>query len=432
LKHFMNNVPEHDGDLGILVYFTEGEGIGGRIKSEPDDFIVKEIPLLPSPKEDGQYLICSVQARNWETNHLVREIGRRLGISRRKIGFAGTKDKRGVTLQYMSFDGVSAEEINSLGLKDVEIIPIQRSRRPLSIGDLWGNEFRITVRDCIFSGERLLQQARSIISQLEAMGGFPNFFGVQRFGSLRPNTHLIGEAIIRRDFRRAVHLYAGNPSSLESEATRNARELFDGGADAGAVLSSMPSVMSFERTLVQHLQKHPEDYVGALRRLPPNLLMMFVHALQAKLFNEMLSIRIMQHLPINLSVVGDIVLPRNEEGLPDRERYINVSESNINAVNEQLARGNGFVSCLLFGYESVFASGQQGEIEKEIVASHALSAQDFIVPEIKECTSSGSRREVLSPLSHVELDVDGDSITLKFRLIRGSYATVFLRELMKC
>ena len=45
-----------------------------------------------------------VTATNWETNRLVRHLSKILGISRNRIGFAGTKDKRAVTTQLMSFE----------------------------------------------------------------------------------------------------------------------------------------------------------------------------------------------------------------------------------------------------------------------------------------------------------------------------------------
>ena len=422
---------QSDIAIGMRVYLTHSEGIGGAIKNEADDFIVDEIPILPQKKEGGRYSICKVTVRNWETNRLIREISRRLHISRKRIGFAGTKDKKGITSQFMSFEDVDENALRSLDISDVDIQFIQRSGRKLNIGDLWGNRFSIRIRDCDYSGASLIDRAEAVVSELRANGGFANFFGVQRFGSIRPNTHIVGYRIAKRDFKGAVHAYAGNPSGNESEAVRHARTLFDEGGNPADVLHSMPDVMVFEKMLIGHLSTHPDDYIGALRLLPSNLLMMFIHALQAKLFNDIISMRIEQHLPLNSAIEGDIVLPADARHLPDRDRLITVNPTNISAVNNQISIGNGFVSGLLFGYKSVFATGPHGIIEREVVRINGLNEDDFIVPEISECTSSGSRREILSPLTHVEISADGNSLLLKFDLVRGSYATSLLREIMK-
>ncbi len=421
-----------DRELGMTLYLTANrEGTGGRIKSQAEDFIVREIPLLPAPKEGGRFAICSVTARNWETNRLVRELSRRLHISRSRVGFAGTKDKRGITTQYMSFEGVGADEVKSLNIKDVQVEFVRTASRGLSIGNLWGNDFEITIRDCDASGSRLEAITRAVADDIAAVGGFPNFFGVQRFGSLRPNTHVVGLRIVKKDFEGAVHAYAGNPGDSEEESVRRARLQFDSGGDISDILSTLPSVMTFEKTMLQHLEKHPGDYVGSLRCLPRNMLMMFVHALQGKLFNEIVCARLTAGLKLNVPSLGDIVLAARENGIPDRDRMIRVGSSNMEAVTGQVSSGFGFISAILFGWQPAFAEGVQGDVEREAVARSGLVEDDFVVPEIAECTSSGSRREILSPLRNMDISVDSNNVTLRFRLVKGSYATSMLREIMK-
>lgn len=421
-----------DVDLGMSLYMTQAlMGTGGRIKSEADDFIVDELPDLPDPSDGGRFLVCRVTAKNWETNRLIRELSRRLSISRKRIGFAGSKDKRGITSQFMTFEDVDKQSVESLSVRDVTLEPLHRAARPITLGNLWGNEFNILIRDCELSGVELASAAGGIIDSIRKTGGFPNFFGVQRFGSLRPNTHLVGLKIVKKDFEGAVHAYAGNPGSSEEQSVREARILFDQGGSPSEVLALLPNVMTFEKTMLQHLARKPDDYVGALRQLPPNMLMMFVHALQGRLFNEIICERILAGLPLNRPVAGDIVLAARESGIPDRERQIGVKQDNLNAVSLQVSRGHGFVSAILFGWQPAFADGRQGEIERAVVEKHGLEADDFVVPEIGECSSSGSRREVLSPLEDIALEVDGNTLRLRFRLVKGSYATSLLREITK-
>ena len=87
--------------LGLTYYISDTPGTGGTLKKEPEDFVVEEIPIR-TPNQQGSYMICRVTMKNWEQQHAVKEIANRLGASHRRIGWAGTKDKRALTTQYLS------------------------------------------------------------------------------------------------------------------------------------------------------------------------------------------------------------------------------------------------------------------------------------------------------------------------------------------
>jgi len=89
------------------------------IKVNPQDFIVEEIPNDLKRVENGKYTILKVVLTNWETNHFVTHLARYLGMSRKRITFAGTKDKRAITTQYFCINGsVNADQIR---IKDCEV-----------------------------------------------------------------------------------------------------------------------------------------------------------------------------------------------------------------------------------------------------------------------------------------------------------------------
>src|SRR5881396_69443 len=134
-------------DVGIVGYLTSTPGVGGTLKAAPEDFVVEEISSPPPPSAEGRYTVATIRVRNWETNRLVREFARVLHISRRRIGFAGTKDKFAVSTRLFSFENLLPETVRALRLKDVEVLDAFRSDRALEIGDLIGNRFRILVRD---------------------------------------------------------------------------------------------------------------------------------------------------------------------------------------------------------------------------------------------------------------------------------------------
>jgi len=82
--------------VGISAFFTSAQGLGGRIKASAEDFVVDEVSMDLPRSETGPYTAARIRTRNWETNRLVRELARHLHISRKRISFAGTKDRRAV------------------------------------------------------------------------------------------------------------------------------------------------------------------------------------------------------------------------------------------------------------------------------------------------------------------------------------------------
>mgnify|MGYP000700492664 FL=1 len=51
--------------------------------------------------------------------------------------------------------------------------------------------------------EKSAEIANNILKELEVTG-VPNYFGWQRFGKPRTNTHLVGEALVQNDLKEAV------------------------------------------------------------------------------------------------------------------------------------------------------------------------------------------------------------------------------------
>jgi len=419
-----------ESELGLEVFLTEGiPGIGGKLRKTPEDFQVDEISILPPADPEGKFVIAKVWHRNWEANRLVRRIGSNLRIGRAKVGFAGTKDGRSVSTQLMSFNA-PIEAVQSLAIPDVEIHDAYRARRMISIGDLVGNRFKIGIAD-IDAGVDAKAICDSVKAKLDSIGGFPNFFGIQRFGSVRPITHLIGKDLIRGDFEGAVMRYVANPMDEEGSEANDARRALQETRDFERAFREFPMKLSFERTMIGHIKDHPADYVGALRLLPYNLLMMFVHAYQSFLFNRILSERIRKGMSLREPEVGDLVLPLSKTNVPDHDNSIPVSVDNLEKATRNAKEGKAFVSGLLYGTESVFADGRMGEIERKIVEAEEISKLDFQIVGLREASSKGSRREILSSYKDLAINVGEGDATFQFTLTKGCYATTLLREFMK-
>jgi len=426
--------PDFENQIGIELYWTKERGVGGKLRTYPEDFRVTELFLYPPRKEDGRFLIAEVSCKNWETNTLIRALADRLHVSQRRISFAGTKDKRSLSTQLMSFENISSEHLASLSLNDVCIQNAYRSPIPTRIGDLRGNRFEITVRniDPIVTSEHV----KTIASHVEAVEGFPNFYGIQRFGVIRPITHTVGKYIVHNDFEHAVMTYIAHPLQGESEETYRLRENLEQTRDYSTAFHSYPDALNFEKALLNKLIQNPTDFVSALKELPKNLLMMFVHAYQSYLFNRVLSERIRRNIPIHQAILGDVISPLRNAMVQDE--FIPVTDINIEKVNRQLKKKKGVVTGLLVGNDCQFALGEMGEIEHAVIEEEKIDPRDFIIPEIPYLSSSGSRRPLIAIMPSLErvlqpddLNTGKQALTLRFELQKGCYATSLLREIMK-
>lgn len=419
-----------ESELGLEVFLTEGvPGIGGKLRKVPEDFVVEEVSIRPPEAPDGRYVIAEVWHRNWEANRLVRRLGSNLRVSRSKVGFAGTKDGRSVATQLMSFDA-PLEAVQALSIPDVRIAGAYRARRMINIGDLIGNRFRVCVSDIEpgVDAKAICDKARA---RLDEVGGFPNFFGIQRFGSVRPITHLIGKDLIRGDFEGAVMRYIANPMEDEDSDANAARRALQESRDFERALGEFPKKLTFERTMISYLRDKPDDYLGALRTLPKNLLMMFVHAYQSYLFNKTLSERIRAGMSISQPEVGDLVLPLSKSNVPDHDTPIPVTEDNLDKATRNAREGKAFVSGLIYGTDSQFAGGRMGEIERRTVEAEKIERLDFQIVGLREASSKGTRRELLAPYKGISIDVGDGKAAFRFTLNKGCYATTLMREFMK-
>jgi tRNA pseudouridine13 synthase len=420
--------PEAERGVGMEVYLTGSPGVGGKMRAYLEDFVVEELSLPPVRAEGGMYTAARIRARNWETNRLVRELSRALGISRTRIAFAGTKDKRGVKVQFFTFRD-SPERVAAIRLEGVEVLECYPTMKGVELGQLLGNRFEIRLRGA--SPGEPGPQIAAVTAELNKAGGMPNFFGIQRFGAVRPVTHTVGKRMVNGDFEGAVMAYLGSPAALENEEVRKARSRLDDERDFHAAEDYFPAHLSFERSLIHHIASRPGDWVGALRRFPLNLLMMFVHAYQSLLFNRTLSRRIREGLPLNEPVVGDVILPLDEHARPDHDHYILVEEHNRSRAAEKVRSGRAFVSGLLFGSETAYAAGRMGELERAVVEEEGLSGKDFFVTELPEVSSKGTRRELMVAPGEFSVEQEKDAAVFRFTLPRGCYATALMREYMK-
>jgi len=428
--------PNIEQDTGITVYATTLPGTGGTIRQVPEDFIVDELTNREE-QNTGKHLICTLEKKNWDTHHLVRDISRILHISQQRIGWAGTKDKNAITTQKISIYNIDEPELERIRLRDVTLTAVGRSNKKVSLGDLWGNRFKIIVRQIAQPVAEVDTMVGLTTSQIKVTGGVPNFFGIQRFGIQRPITHIVGRKLVEGDIKEAALEYIARPYPGESEDAQQARQYVLDTLDFKGGLGKYPLRLRYERAMMSRLVEKPVDYAGAFNALSPNLRKMFVHAYQSYLFNLILSRRLERGLPINEALPGDIVCFTNAAHLPDPTRMQNVDEDTLDGINNLLRRGRAFVTGPIIGYDTPMSGGLPGEIEQAVIAEEQVDIEGFRMPLVPELASKGLRREIIIPVNpeykvtEDKLNPGFTAVRLEFDLQRGAYATTVLREYMK-
>lgn len=404
---------------GIGGFISDLPGIRGRIKDSPDDFIVEEIPLEMQRSEFGKYLVIKVRLREWDTNKFLMYLSRKLGISRKRITFAGTKDKQAITTQYFCIN--SQQNMDSVNIGDAEILDSFRTDRMLRLGDLLGNRF--SIRIVLESAEKWSSDTVCrIYEDVSCKGGFPNFYGPQRFGSIRPNTHTIGKLLIEGEYESAVRKYIYDPLYDSEEYRTN----FDKYNDPVRSLKEFPANLKYERSLLGYISEHG-TMEGAFSNLPKNLAMLFVHAYQSYLFNRMISARLKKMGDLSVPIDGDFVSPLDDLFNPVSEP-VKVTRFNIDKLTLMAKQNKIRPLVQLFGFKSEFMQGDAGEIEHAVLDSEGIQPEDFRINKHPELSSSGTKR--ITSFLPVNL-VSAESPELSFSLGRGIYATSLTREFLK-
>ena len=373
-------------------YYTDTPGIKGEIKEQVKDVIVTE--MANHETGDGEHRIVKLRKQNMTTMEAIDKLSSMLHISKDRIGYAGNKDKRAVTEQHISIQGVSQEEVNQVFTDEFDLEVVGKGGH-IGLGNLSANRFEITIRQLGLPIEDIRNRSLKIVDEMN--GKFPNYFGQQRFGSTRPVTHQVGRHILRGNFEEAVWTYIAKPYDSEYKSIRKIRQELWDTREVEDAAEKFPKQYRYEKALLYHLTKNPEDYKGAIKRLPEGLQQLFVHAYQSWVYNRVLS-KLLE---------DDWFDPEYE--LP------------------------------LVGYKTELKDEKPENMIKEVLEEEGVDQEDFRLQDFPELRSEGTYRRAFADFRNFEvLDIDEDDLnmtknrmTVKFDLPKGSYATVFLREIMK-
>jgi tRNA pseudouridine13 synthase len=425
--------PSEERALGLAFYATLGPGVGGVLKKDPSDFRVQELSAYPRPDPDGPITILRIESRGWEQHELAQRLAGQLGLPNHAIRWEGTKDRRAIAERILSYRGAPPAP-GAITLPNVELREVYRAREELVLGHHYGNRFDLWLRDVEGTPESVGDRTGRIREELAASGGFPNFFGGQRFGEVRPITHTVGLALVRGDPAQAVEVYLCAMPLGERPLGSTARREYAQHHDPIRALRDFPPAFRFERQLLDHLARghSPERALQALGR---PLRTLFVHAYQSHLFNRYLSRRHAEGLSAVEPEAGDWLLRVARDGTVPGRDPVPVSNDNLSEAKLLVAEGKARLVGPLVGFDTPMLEGRGGALLDAILAEDGVTRDGFRLPATPDLASAGNWRPFWCPTPPIEMSIDHQgstpSVHFLFNLPRGTYATVLLREFMK-
>lgn len=310
----------------------------------------------------GEYLHFSLYKENKDTMEVISYLTRQLKTNPKSFQFAGTKDRRGVTVQRVSAYRVEEKTLAYQGrtLRNAAVGDFEYQKQGLELGDLKGNEFIITLRECQWDQAQNLSIKEKISLAQETVSqackdlyeqGFFNYYGLQRFGTFATRTDTVGVRLLQGDFEGACkailqyssHVLAAahDPSSTEQigsddKARAEAIDMFQKAGRTKDALERLPRKFSAEGNIIRHLGRNKLDHFGAIQMIPRNLKLMYVHAYQSLVWNYAVGQR--WKLFGNEVVEGDLVLVKEHK---EKEPAAIVMDAEVDAEGEIVVHPEG-------------------------------------------------------------------------------------------
>jgi len=256
-------IPNIDFEIGISVYSTNFKGCGGKIRTHVEDFQVSEIlskKAMALISQDGNYAVYKLKKQGIDTNHSLSNIFKKHYLRLKSLGL---KDASAITEQFV-YSEKKIKSIDSISEKKYSIKRIGFVKKPFSKKDMIGNQFKIRIVDSTNEIEKFNEYKKIL-----------NFYGYQRFGSKRSVTHLIGKALIQKDYEKAIHFLLTYRSKYDSAENSKIREKLSDRSNFSKLLPEIPFQMDLERTVVNEMIQG-ENPKNALRAIPLNIRRFFV------------------------------------------------------------------------------------------------------------------------------------------------------------
>ncbi|NXC40875.1 PUS7L protein, partial [Penelope pileata] len=404
------------------------------------------------PLEDQDlYTAFTLQKENLETLEAIGFLAAELGVLPSDFSYTGIKDKKAITYQPMVVKKVTPERLkeieSKMEKKGMRIHNVHSACQHLRLGQLKGNHFDIVVRDLKHHGHDFPVDLKDRIS--EAMEntkakGFVNYYGPQRFGQgQNVQTDQIGLALLNEKMVEAVKLFF-TPEDTDDPVNK-AKRYFLQTEDAKGTLVMLPEFKVREKMLLRALNRYGVNEEGCTKgwlSIPHSMRIFYVHAYCSKIWNEAASYRLKTY---GAKVVeGDLVFSEEYDeslSLNDKVHVVTALEESANKYSIHQ------VVLPMVGHNIKYPNNKVGQWYRERLSEDELQMCKFRVSPL-QLNIPGCYRHILKSVQNLSYFLEGAeegikiegnhlneskvSLHISFDLDPSCYATVCLREIMKC
>ncbi|KAL6116874.1 pus7l [Pungitius sinensis] len=426
-------------------------------------------------KEEDVYTAFTLRKENLETLEAISYMAAALGVLPSDFTYAGIKDKRAITYQSMVVKKVSTQRLKEktaeFEKRGMRLSQVRSVGEPLRLGRLQGNHFDLVVRDLRPQGAadghssgadshaRLAALVKEAVENVKARG-FVNYYGPQRFGSVKSvQSDRVGLALLKEDMVSAVRLFFTPDDSNDPQ--NYAKRHFLQTDNAKESLALMPLSKARERLMLRALNRYgtgPDGCTQAWLSLPHSTRVFYPHAYCSRVWNEAVAHRLttLGHSARR----GDLVWRREDTG--------ENSSAQIHVVTDQEEHEGvytlGHVLLPMLGNTVKYPENAMATWFQERLARDGLDECRFRVSGLK-LNLPGCYRPLLASPSNLGYQLqraacgegggevtanssrnsdrqqngtaaegkrDSLTLTLNFDLDSSCYATICLREIMKC
>tara|TARA_B100001059_G_scaffold103630_1_gene103479 strand:+ start:7439 stop:8776 length:1338 start_codon:yes stop_codon:yes gene_type:complete len=404
-------------DPRMQIRATGDQGVGGRFRSRPDEFLVEELPLFET-SGSGEHLYLRIMKNGISHGDMVNRLTQIFNVSEADIGYAGMKDRRAVTQQTVSIH-TDKNPPSDLGDSDLQVVWVDRHAHKLRKGQLIGNRFVIRIRDV----DPLDAPRAWKMLELIAEKGLPNAYMSQRFG-YRLNNHRLGVAWIEGRWKDLLDEWLGPDGSVFPDQEAAIRADYAAGRYQQAIQGSSREWWA-ERVALKALGDGASP-ARACSAVPSRIRGLWIDAAQAAIYNSVLSSRLSAGTMDQL-LPGDIAWDHS------RSRWLRITDEEMQeaSIIQDVKDIKLSATGPLPGRRMPSPGSDILSVELQ-AANDARIDTDLIVGQ--GGARRGGRRPLRVPVRNHSLDAGidehGPYIRIAFDLPKGAYATGVLSEIM--
>jgi len=404
--------PKEDIEIGLMKYVTTAYPVYGEIKKELGDFIVEEIVekefkknLKDKKQDDYIYPVYEIERTGLDTFSCINILSKKNRIAISNFRTLGLKDRKTKATQLVFLKSGLLKNNSNISISLLGWSNHLPTRRVLV-----GNRFDIKITN-IKSNNAINNSILSKSFIEFDLHRLPNYYGHQRFGTRRIN-HLIGKSIVREHFEQGILLYLTHISDYENDEITSWRKELYNNQNYDQALKDIPYQLRSEKQIL--LSK---DLKKAYKIFPLKLRRFFINSYQSYLYNLLISKRIEKGLSLNHPEHGDYIKT--------------IKNGDIRKVNNKTDDNESRILIPIFGYGYRESVGEQGKIEKELLREENLDPKSFYIKTSPELSCRSTFRSSNLKICNLKINEGNTDINLSFSLEKGSYATMFLREILK-